>query len=289
MGTSQRHSPSVTGQPNWGKSSVSLTAAIKNLEKLEEIIPDNNDDQRSDLAEQIQNLSQSMKYTYANKQTQKISNSFNRNVRNSVKRLIKASGGRKNVSVGKSRALGQAGIAVLGNFINTVLEIQQDGLDGWLKNKGITLEGKKREDIFNILIEACSDKVIGLDETAANQAITEMFEGLKDMMNETFSNIEEVLQSILNDQQLQEIIDKFFGVYIFVHLSQNFTEKLEKKYAQEKVDQYMKQIKEQIISDIQEGVNGSKSINVDWNGDEGKKFILEEFNKILNIFDNDED
>lgn len=51
----------------------------------------------------------------------------------------------------------------------------------------------------------------------------------------------------------------------------------------------MKQIKEQIISDIQEGVNGSKSINVDWNGDEGKKFILEEFNKILNIFDNDED
>lgn len=289
MGTSQRHSPSVTGQPNWGKSSVSLTAAIKNLEKLEEIIPDNNDDQRSDLAEQIQNLSQSMKYTYANKQTQKISNSFNRNVRNSVKRLIKASGGKKNVSVGKSRALGQAGIAVLGNFINTVLEIQQDGLDGWLKNKGITLEGKKREDIFNILIEACSDKVIGLDETAANQAITEMFEGLKDMMNETFSNIEEVLQSILNDQQLQEIIDKFFGVYIFVHLSQNFTEKLEKKYAQEKVDQYMKQIKEQIISDIQEGVNGSKSINVDWNGDEGKKFILEEFNKILNIFDNDED
>lgn len=288
MGTSQRHSPSVTGQPNWGKSSVSLTAAIKNLEKLEEIIPDNNDDQRSDLAEQIQNLSQSMRYTYADKQTQKISNSFNRNVRNSVKRLIKASGGKKNVSVGKSRALGQAGIAVLGNFINTVLEIQQDGLDGWLKNKGITLEGKKREDIFNILIEACSDKVIGLDETAANQAITEMFEGLKDMMNETFSNIEEVLQSILNDQQLQEIIDKFFGVYIFVHLSQNFTEKLEKKYAQEKVDQYMKQIKEQIISDIQEGVNGSKSINVDWNGDEGKKFILEEFNKILNIFDNDE-
>ena len=289
MGTSQRHSPSVTGQPNWGKSSVSLTAAIKNLEKLEEIIPDNNDDQRSDLAEQIQNLSQSMRYTYADKQTQKISNSFNRNVRNSVKRLIKASGGKKNVSVGKSRALGQAGIAVLGNFINTVLEIQQDGLDGWLKNKGITLEGKKREDIFNILIEACSDKVIGLDETAANQAITEMFEGLKDMMNETFSNIEEVLQSILNDQQFQEIIDKFFGVYIFVHLSQNFTEKLEKKYAQEKVDQYMKQIKEQIISDIQEGVNGSKSINVDWNGDEGKKFILEEFNKILNIFDNDED
>lgn len=289
MGTSQRHSPSVTGQPNWGKSSVSLTAAIKNLEKLEEIIPDNNDNQRSDLAEQIQNLSQSMRYTYADKQTQKISNSFSRNVRNSVKRLIKASGGKKNVSVGKSRALGQAGIAVLGNFINTVLEIQQDGLDGWLKNKGITLEGKKREDIFNILIEACSDKVIGLDETAANQAITEMFEGLKDMMNETFSNIEEVLQSILNDQQLQEIIDKFFGVYIFVHLSQNFIEKLEKKYAQEKVDQYMKQIKEQIISDIQEGVNGSKSINVDWNGDEGKKFILEEFNKILNIFDNDED
>lgn len=116
-----------------------------------------------------------------------------------------------------------------------------------------------------------------------------MFEGLKDMMNETFSNIEETLQSILNDQQLQEIIDKFFGVYIFVHLSQNFTEKLEKKYTQEKVDQYMKQIKEQIISDIQEGIHGSKSINVDWNGVEGKKFISEEFNKILNIFDNDED
>ena len=50
MGTSQRHSPSVTGQPNWGKSSVSLTAAIKNLEKLEEIIPENNDVQRNRLS-----------------------------------------------------------------------------------------------------------------------------------------------------------------------------------------------------------------------------------------------
>ena len=74
MGTSQRHSPSVIGQPNWGKSSVSLTAAIKNLEKLEEIIPENNDVQRSEQAEQKQNLSQSMRYTYADKQTQKINN-----------------------------------------------------------------------------------------------------------------------------------------------------------------------------------------------------------------------
>ena len=289
MGTSQRHSPSVAGQPNWGKSSNSLTVAIKNLKKLEEIIPDDNDEQSSDIVEQIQSLPQPVRYTSSEKQIRKINNSFSRNVRYSVKRLIKASGGKKNVATGKSRALGHAGIAVMGNFLNTILEIHQQGLDGWLKIKGLTLEGKKWEDISNILIEACSDKVIGLDETAANQAITEAFEGLNDMINETSSNIEEVLQSILNGQKLQEIIDKFFGVYIFVHLSQNFTEKLEKKYAQEKVNKYMKQIKEQIISDIQEGVNGSKSINVDWNGDEGKKFILEEFNKILNIFDNDED
>lgn len=37
MGTSQRHNPTVIGQPNWGKSSLGLTIAIKGLERLDDI------------------------------------------------------------------------------------------------------------------------------------------------------------------------------------------------------------------------------------------------------------
>ena len=46
MGTSQRHNPSVKGEPNWGKSSTSFSAAIKNLINLEDLEDDmNNDDE----------------------------------------------------------------------------------------------------------------------------------------------------------------------------------------------------------------------------------------------------
>ena len=287
MGTSQRHQPSVTGQPNWGKSSLSFSAAIKNLERLDTL--DNEDDSSNN--ENMDNIrtTPSSRQSVNNKQRERITAAYRRNVHNAVSRLIKASGGKKKVASGTSRALGHAGVVVLSNFLGAISEISIKGLSGWLAEKGITLDGKNWKEISDILNDLCSDTVVGMDETAANQALSEMLQILDNIINSSTLDVEEVLNGCLEKEQLQDIIDTFFGVYIYAHLSQNFEEKLTKKYSQNEVVKYMADIKDLIISDIKQGVYGLNSTQVDWNSDEGNQYITEEFNKIISVFVNDED
>ena len=287
MGTSQRHQPSVTGQPNWGKSSLSFSAAIKNLERLDSL--DNEDDISNN--ENMDNVRTTpfSRQSVNNKQRGRITAAYRRNVHNAISRLIKASGGKKKVASGTSRALGHAGVVVLSNFLGAISEISIKGLSGWLAEKGIALEGKNWKEISDILNELCSDTVIGMDETAANQALSEMLQILENTINNSTLDVEEVLNGCLEKEQLQDIIDTFFGVYIYAHLSQNFEEKLTKKYSQKEVIKYMADIKDLIISDIKQGVHGLNSTQVDWNSDEGNQYITEEFNKIISVFVNDED
>lgn len=287
MGTSQRHQPSVTGQPNWGKSSLSLSAAIKNLERLNTL--DNEDDSSNNENKDNIRTTPSSIQSVNNKQRERITAAYRRNVHNAVSRLIKASGGKKKVASGASRALGHAGVVVLSNFLGAISEISIKGLSGWLAEKGITLDGKNWKEISDILNDLCSDTVIGMDETAANQALSEMLQILDNTINSSTLDVEEVLNGCLEKEQLQDIIDTFFGVYIYAHLSQNFEEKLTKKYSQKEVVKYMEDIKDLIISDIKQGVYGLNSTQVDWNSDEGNQYITEEFNKIISVFVNDED
>lgn len=51
----------------------------------------------------------------------------------------------------------------------------------------------------------------------------------------------------------------------------------------------MADIKDLIISDIKQGVNGLNSTQIDWNSEEGNSYITEEFNRIISVFVHDED
>lgn len=292
MGTSQRHNPTVSGQPNWGKSSLGLTSAIKSLErldgieeeieklleKLKEEQPDSEDPDKNKVRIKLNKLE---------KRRARTTRSYERNVRKSVRHLIRASGGKNRVSSGSQRSFGHSGLTVLGNVLQVFSQIHKNGLKAWIESKGENLTGKTWEDIRDLLYDACSEKVIGLDETAADQALNELLDDLSKIVKKV-ENLEGVLEKTLSDAQIKEIIDKFFGVYIFAHLSQNFVEKLEKKYDQKTVTKYMKDIKNQIISDIREGVNGHDASNVDWNGEDGLDFMRREFEDIINAYD-DED
>ncbi len=282
MGTSQRHNPSVAGQPNWGKSSLSFSAAIKNLERLD--ILDAEDSKKANDINNVRVASSTRR-----KQREKYAALYRRNVHNAVSRLVKASGGKRKVTSGSSRALGHAGIAVLSNFLGAIANIQEKGLSYWLTERGITLENKSWKGISDILKDLCTDTVVGMDETAANQALSEILQILDNTINDSTLDIEEVINHCLEKEQLQDVIDTFFGVYIYAHLSQNFEEKLTKKYSPKEVTKYMADIKDLIISDIKQGVNGLNSTQIDWNSSSGNSYIAEEFNRIISVFVHDED
>lgn len=275
MGTSHRHKPGVLGEPNWGSASTSITSAAKNEEKSDAL-------EQSQSAQTNQKQYETLQKRYAN--------AFKRNYHRAVRNLVRASGGREKVSKGGSRALGHAGLAVAGSIASTFAEIAAKGIDNWLNEKGIDLKnGKSCLEVLDFLRQYLSANVVGMDETAANDALQHVLEKFEGDIKDDASNFDEVLNSIMNTNAIVEIIDEFMGIYIFSHLSQDFHEKIEKDKGNCIADSTMAEIKGLILDDVRRGYNGHTSAEIDWSGKEGNDFIQKEFNRIIYILSGDED
>ena len=97
------------------------------------------------------------------------------------------------------------------------------------------------------------------------------------------------MNSLLASGEIKNIIDKFFGMYIYSHLSQDFKEKLEYEKGTKVANETMNEIKELILDDIKRSLGGRNASSIDWNTSEGEAFIQAEFDRILYIMTGDED
>ena len=127
MGTSHRHTPTVVGNPNWGKASAAVTGIARN-EKTSDELEDN--------------PPTGLTSTQISKKQQQLSNYIRKNYHHAVRNLMRAAGGREKVSTGASKAIGHAGVALIGGFVSAIKEIVNNGLDEWLQRKGVSLVGK---------------------------------------------------------------------------------------------------------------------------------------------------
>ena len=93
---------------------------------------------------------------------------------------------------------------------------------------------------------------------------------------------------ILADE-IKNILDEFFGMYIFSHLSQNFSEKLEYEKGTEIMIQTMTEIRELIIEDVKFGILKRPAEQIDWTSPESQGYIQKEFDRIIFILSGDED
>ena len=275
MGTSHRHTPTVKGEPNWGKASAALTGLVGDVEESDDLEQNPPEDKTPVQVEKRQN---------------QLGKRITRNYHTSVRNLVRASGGRHKVSSGGSRALGHGGIVVINNFISAIQEIVNNGLATWLQQRGVdSLEGKSCQDIIDFLRQYIESGVAGLDSTAANEAIESVMDRLDDLVGDNVDEIENKFDAILNGEEIKDIIDQFFGMYIYVHLSQDFEEKLEYEKGSVAMKNAMNEVKEQILDDIRVGRTGRDVRTVDWSKPEGKAFIQVEFNRILFILQGNED
>jgi len=273
MGTSQRYNSSVKGQPNWGKASSSIShfgKAVADDKKLEENKP---------------NLSQRQ----YEQQKRKIGNRINKNYRQAISHTIRAAGGASSVSSGSSKSFGFGGINVIQNFTHAISEIHEQGFSNWLLNHNYgSLEEKDADQIKEIIIVYVQDELVALDDTAANEAL----EYLMDMLNEKLgSDIEHYdleLNQIFVKGEMKELIDHFFAIYIYSHLSQSIYEKLEKNKGTEFANDTMNEIKDLILEDIQGLAKNDSVTSINWGTEEGENFCKEEFNRIIHIYLDDE-
>ena len=275
MGTSHRHKLGVVGQPNWGSVSSSITGLANGVAE-------------SDMLDN--NPPANMTSRQKSKRQSIIGARINKNYHHAVRNLLRASGGRAKVSNGQSRAFGYAGIVVAGGLVGTFQEITNNGLIPWLQRNGISsLEGMSCRDILDIIRQYIDNGVTGLDDTAAKEALEHVMDLLESRIGDDPLNFEKIMNNLVGSDEIKNLLDEFFGVYIYSFLSQSFAEKLEHEKGTETMYATMLEIKEQIIDDIKTGKNGRSVATVDWNSEDGKNFIKSEFDRILFILAGNED
>ena len=273
MGTSHRHKASVFVEPNWGKASQSMTSTAKAVEdgnKLEE------------------NSSNMTQKQYARAQN-KVNNRIKSNYHRAVSNIVKAAGGRSTVASGKSFAIGKSGVSWLGNFAGNLQDIQSKGLANWLAEHNESISNKTSKDIIRLIAQISSDYMGGLDDTAAREAEMHVLELLEKIIGDNVNAIDQNIEKILDPKMMTYLLDQYFGMYIFQHLVQDFSERIAKSKGEELSNQTFSEIKDLIMEDVRVGFDqGIPATEIDWRGSQGHEYITKEFNRILRILSADD-
>lgn len=273
MGTSHRHKPA--GSPNWSNASKAVTQISKDVSESNELSnnpPQNSSPQKIEKRQSILEKRISRSYHHA------------------IRDIVRASGGRNFVAKGTSWVMGRSGIYYAGAFTSAFQEIAEQGLSTWLKEKGVsTIEGKTTKEVIELLSGFIHDYFTGLDDTAAREALEAVNDMVEKQVSQNGGNFDKTFQEVVSSELIKDYLDVFFGVYIYSHLSQSFSERLQKNCGFEEANTTMLEIKELIIDDVKRGFNNRPAKQIDWKGDEGKNFISQEFDRIIQILTNYED
>lgn len=274
MGTSHRHTPTIHNQPNWGNASAAVTGIATAIDESDKL---------------AKNPPSLMTPSQISKKQRVIDKRIRRGFRRAIRSWILAAGGKSKVSSGGTKAVGHAGIVMAGGLVSVLHDICNNGLDGWLTSHGIeSLEGKTCNDFLDVIRNYLNTGVAGLDNTAANEALEHILDLLGSKMGDDASAYDRVMNEALTTDGIKDLLDEFFGMYIYSHLSQNFIEKLEFDKGTETMNHTMQEIKYLILDDIRRARSGRSARTVDWSSPDGKAFIQEEFDRILDILAEDE-
>lgn len=307
MGTSQKYKASVSGQPNWGRMTAALMSLAASEAKDDELAEEESELEKEDaevkevpealgrLPEQLPQpqiipiTANPRKRKDIEKRRKRLNTQLDNNLRKSVSHAVRAAGGKKVVTSGRSSPFGYSGIATISNFVNNIVRIVEVGLDSWLEEHGIGgLQDKTPQEVVTTILEYSKDTLNTIDSAAAGNALETLNEMLKERLGDDVSKFNDKLADLLVPGEMTEFIDMFFADYIYVHLSSTVYEKLQRKYGLEKAIRLMEKIRDQIREDVKALPDEHHASSIDWKGQEGHDFMANEFNRIISIYVPDE-
>lgn len=281
MGTTQRINPGVTNQPNWADLSNSITQIAKTLEQEKKL-----DDEESKKDEKDD--SKKTETSDSSKQYKKILDRRTEHIRSVFKNLVKTGGGRKAITSGKSSSIGKAGLKSAGKLAGFFSSVATNGIDKTLVDIGFgALKGKSFKDVIDYLLIYCSDSNQGMDETAANKASCEIMKEIAAQSENDLIKYQDLIKELVDGKGLADTLCRFWGLYIFEHLSQRFEEKIQQQKGEEISKETFKTIKNDILGRIKV-LNQQREVSkIDWNKAEGKKEIEKIFDSVIKIICNE--
>lgn len=302
MGTSQKYKASVSGQPNWGRMTASLMSLAASEAKDEELAKEEQELEEEQEQEQEQEQPEREERPHEipiaplpkrkksiEKRRKRLNVQLENNLKKSVSHAVKAAGGKKAVSSGRSYAFGYSGFQAISNFVNNIVEIVEVGLDHWLDQHGKGgLQDKTPQEVVTTILEYSKDTLHTMDSTAAENALETLNTILKERLGDDVSSYDKKLSDLLVPGEMTEIVDIFFADYIYDHLSHSVFEKLERKYGIDKAMHLLGKIKDQIREDVKALPKERQATTIDWKGQAGKELMENEFNRIISIYVPDE-
>lgn len=288
MGTTQRINPGVTNQPNWGDLSNSITQIAKTLEQEKKLDDEEAKEKEKETKESEKNDDKNPLVNDNSKKFKKISDRRTEHINSAFKNLVKTGGGRKAIASGKSSSMGKAGLKSAGKLTGFFTSVSSNGLDKTLADIGFgSLKGKSFKDVIDYLLIYCSDSNQGMDETAANKASCEIMKELAAQSDNDVKKYQDLIKEMVDGQGLADTLCKFWGLYIFEHLSQRFEEKIQQQKGEEVSKETFKIIKNDILGRVKV-LNAQRAVSkIDWNKAEGKKEIEKIFDSIIKIICNE--
>lgn len=209
-------------------------------------------------------------------------------IRHIVQRLVHENGGKNAIARGGRRAPGGAAgsaapardvAARLGNFIS---DVQTKGLNEAAQRLGLgDLRNRPVGEILLAVLDRVGGPASSIDEADARQALSD----LQDELLSEAQSVEEV-ESILIEagQNLENILERFFGHYIFEQFSRIFYERLVQRVGASAAASFINQIKEFIYSSLANRASTKDLSKVDWAGAEGASIVSDICAQTLEVF-----
>ena len=245
MGTSKSYAAKVKGQPQWGQLSGSVT----------------------------RNCDGGVATTAA--------------LGNILSKYVSVIGGAGRAGRGRSAIAGRAGIKTarnLGAFLGSFAS-SGGNLAGTFQDVGLgDLSGLTLNDVINRLLEHCTGPSSTLDDVAAKAASEQLLEELAGE-SKTIEEWQQHLLGILNESSIEEIIERYFGYYIFEHLSVMFYEKLIVEKGKADCQNLFRQIKDYVFERVT-NMNKTNPLNqIDWNSPDANRLVMNIQEDVLKIFE----
>lgn len=70
-------------------------------------------------------------------------------------------------------------------------------------------------DVLNVIRKYIDNGVTGLDDTAAKEALEHVMDLLESRMGDDPSSFEEIMNNLVGSEDIKDLLDEFFGVYIY--------------------------------------------------------------------------
>lgn len=245
MGTSKSYVASIKGQPQWGNLSAAVTTNCDGG-----IIATSN-------------------------------------LGSILSKYVGVIGGSGRAGRGRSKIAGRSGIRTaqkIGTFLgafassggNVYYALEQVGLG--------RLEGLPLNDVIDRLLEQCTGPSSTLDDVAAKAASQKILEELAGDAT-TIDEWQQQLNEVLNNETLEDIIGRYFGYYIFEHLSIMFYEKLIVDKSVQDCNTLFRQIKDYIFEKIK-NINQTNPLqNINWAGEDADRLIKNIQEDVLKVFE----